>query len=294
MRIKLDYEAFLLAHRLPKSYIEHAQKWFIPILNRIQTHRDSAKPYIVGINGSQGSGKSTLADFSAQYLTQQFGLSVVTLSIDDFYLSRAERQILAHTVHPLFATRGVPGTHDLNLALDVFQKLTTGQPVSIPRFDKANDDLLPQSQWLIQEPPVDIIIFEGWCVGLEPQTTDALIHPVNTLEATEDAKMIWRNSVNSALCKYTDWFAYINELWWLKAPGFDCVLNWRAEQERKLAKMTTGNAIMDPHTLLRFIQHYQRLTEHGLHTLQTHSEVCWVLDQNRQIIALKDNLSSNH
>jgi D-glycerate 3-kinase len=61
MRIKLDYKAFLLAHRLPKSYIEHAQKWFIPILNRIQTHRDGAKPYIVGINGSQGSGKSTLA-----------------------------------------------------------------------------------------------------------------------------------------------------------------------------------------------------------------------------------------
>jgi len=294
MRINLDYDAFLMAHRLPKSYIELAQRWFIPVLNRFESHKKGAKPHVIGINGCQGSGKSTLADFAADFLSTRLGLSVVILSIDDFYLPHAERQELARTRHPLFATRGVPGTHDLALAHDVFHKLISGKPVSIPRFDKANDDRLPQSQWSIQESPVDVIIFEGWCVGLKAQSPNELLNPINTLEATEDTKMIWRNAVNSALLSYGDWFAYIDELWWLKAPNFACVLNWRTEQEHKLAQFKTGNAIMDPPALLRFVQHYQRLTEHSLQTLHDHSDICWELDQNRQIITLNDKFSPNH
>ena len=92
------------------------KKWFSPLLEKYQTARD--KPLIIGINGSQGSGKSTLADYLCTMLNERYQLRCVSLSLDDFYLTKLERQQLASQVHPLLETRGVPGTHDIPLALE--------------------------------------------------------------------------------------------------------------------------------------------------------------------------------
>ena len=69
----------------------------------------------MGLSGCQGSGKSTLVKAIAHVLEDVHHVNAVVLSLDDFYLTKAERELLARTVHPLFATRGVPGTHDLDL-----------------------------------------------------------------------------------------------------------------------------------------------------------------------------------
>ena len=53
----------------------------------------------------------------------------------------------------------------------------------------------------------------------------------------------------------------------LQAPSLDCVLEWRRLQEEKLARRRSGEGVMDAAAVERFVQHYERLTRHGLNTL---------------------------
>jgi D-glycerate 3-kinase len=173
------------------------------------------KPLIIGLAGAQGSGKSTLAAQLAKRLRvcagalpngagalPDAGGSVppvsVAVSLDDFYLTRARRQALAAQIHPLFATRGVPGTHDLPLLLDVLLRVRSGRPVSLPVFDKLADDRLPPQHWR-RFARIDVLILEGWCIGARPQPAALLAEPINALEDAEDPHAIWRNHVNQAL-----------------------------------------------------------------------------------------------
>jgi D-glycerate 3-kinase len=82
-----------------------------PLAQRVARSQPAARPRIVGIAGSQGSGKSTLARIVVEHFREQ-GISATSVSLDDFYLTQAERVALADAVHPLLRTRGVPGTHD--------------------------------------------------------------------------------------------------------------------------------------------------------------------------------------
>src|SRR5689334_19206036 len=74
------------------------------------------RPLLAGISGLQGSGKSTLASVLGVSARTR-GVHCEVLSLDDFYFGRRGRLRLARMLHPLFATRGVPGTHDLALLL---------------------------------------------------------------------------------------------------------------------------------------------------------------------------------
>ena len=133
-------------HALPEDYLRIAQTWFIPLIDRIlECKAASDLPLVIGVNGSQGSGKTTLADLVVSILEQVHGLRALSLSIDDFYLTRAERVRLAVTIHPLLATRGVPGTHDIELACRTLERLQRfSEPVAVPRFDKSRDDRFPE------------------------------------------------------------------------------------------------------------------------------------------------------
>ncbi|WP_295172986.1 hypothetical protein [uncultured Brevundimonas sp.] len=135
-----------------------------------------SQPFVLGICGAQGSGKSTLSDALAKRLNGR-GARTAILSLDDLYLSRARRADLAHTVHPLFRTRGVPGMHDVVQGVALLDAVKAGRGVTLPRFDKATDDPAPQAQWPVIEGPIDVLIFEGWCIGaraghLRPQRSD--------------------------------------------------------------------------------------------------------------------------
>ncbi|APE05308.1 MAG: kinase [Alteromonas sp.] len=283
----MDIHGFLTAHHLPSSYADTAQKWFTPLCERLIKHQKGAKkPFILGINGCQGSGKSTLTNFIETFLETEHDLRVVSLSIDDFYLDKASRNALAIKVHPLLRTRGVPGTHDIPLALETFAKLTNGEPTRLPRFDKASDNPFPVGNWpLISETP-DVIILEGWCVGVPPQAKSALRTPVNALEENEDSLCTWRTFVNGELQdQYQTLFEKIDYSVMLAAPSFDCVYQWRLEQEHKLARATKNQAdgIMSDEEVARFIQHYQRLTEHALATLPDKCNTVFHLDEQRTI-----------
>src|SRR5690606_5606704 len=124
------------------------------------------------------------------------------ISLDDVYLTHDARQHLAATVHPLLQTRGVPGTHDVDLGVDTMTRLIhagAGDRTPLPRFDKAQDTQMPRNQWPVFEGPADVVIFEGWCVGARPQSDEALATPINALERDEDADGRWRGYVNGKL-----------------------------------------------------------------------------------------------
>ena len=288
-----DLTDFIKKHRLPEAYARNAQQWFAPVAACIASEREkTGKTLIIGINGSQGSGKSTLADYLALFFKEKYRLNTVVLSIDDFYLTLQQRQLLAKEVHPLMLTRGVPGTHDVGLAIDVINRLSEGvAPTRIPRFDKSTDDRYPQDRWDIITVPTDLIILEGWCVGADTQSAEALLMPVNNLETEEDTDGRWRNHVNQQLRDvYQDLFNIIDIWIMLKAPSFDCVFLWRLEQEHKLRSSisiassdTDSNKVMDDNGVKRFIQYYQRITEHLLDTLPEKADILFELDENRKI-----------
>ena len=162
------------------------------------SRQSNHEPLIMGINGAQGTGKSSLAYILRHLLESGFNRHTISLSIDDLYLGRNARLKLAKDVHPLLATRGVPGTHDIELGLKLLRQLKSGldRPFSIPVFDKAGDDQAPPQQWQQVTKPVDIVLFEGWCVGSTPCPDTALAEPVNELEQLHDPDGTWREFVN--------------------------------------------------------------------------------------------------
>jgi len=283
----MDIHGFLTTHQLPSSYAETAQKWFTPLCEQLLKHQEGAtKPFIVGINGSQGSGKSTLTSFIEYYLSSVHGKQVVSLSIDDFYFDQSQRNALAIKVHPLLATRGVPGTHNIPLALDTLRNLDSGSRTLLPRFDKATDNPFPTEQWPVIASSPSFIILEGWCVGATPQSQSELKPPINHLEEVEDPLGIWRSFVNTELAgDYQTLFAKIDYRIMLKAPSFDCVYQWRLEQEHKLAKKAAKNStgVMSDEEVANFVQHYQRITEHALRQLPKESDTVFYLDETRTI-----------
>ena len=284
---------FLEKHKLPDEFFQVAEYCYQPIADQLYQRLGDA-PFVLGINGAQGTGKSTLADFIADYLREARGCQVVSLSIDDIYLTKSEREALAKNIHPLFATRGVPGTHDVQLGLSTINKLkmlADGETMLIPRFNKAKDDRSSEGEWTEVSGPVDLIVLEGWCVGSVPEDIHSLKYPINPLEANEDQQGKWRQYANRQLSEsYSELFAEIDALILLKAPSFECVYNWRLEQENKLAlslAAVTGNddvsGIMNEAQIARFIQHYERLTRHNLATLPSKAQAVIRLGENHQV-----------
>lgn len=285
-------KSLLESETLPTTYGEDANTWFLPTIYELIKKLELQKgvTYLLGINGAQGTGKSTLAKL-IQTVIQSRGFTVANLSIDDFYLSKQSRIELAANEHALFSTRGVPGTHDINLLRDTLHNLMHGSgSVDIPRFDKSIDDRVPVEEFEKIDAPVDLIILEGWFIGVTAQKEEELTTAINELEQTEDIEGGWRSRVNQSLQQdYQSVFNMLDSLIMLKAPSFEQVYEWRGLQEHKLATGSNGSAVMNDSQLQRFIQHYERLTRHCLATLPEQADIVFQLDSKHRVVARTDN-----
>ena len=287
-------DALIRSHALPAAYRQMVDRVHRPAAERIaEARRSLGRPIVAGLCGSQGSGKSTMAAF-LRVLLQERGLKTVVLSLDDLYLTLPERERLAAEVHPLLKTRGVPGTHDVGLGHALIDVLTDGvAEVSMPRFDKAEDTRAPADAWPRVASPVDVVLFEGWCVGAIPQAEAALALPVNTLERDEDASGAWRRYVNDRLqTDYAGLFGRIDILALLKAPSFEVVYGWRSLQEQKLAEKVkreglTGAKVMDAEQIRRFLMFYQRLTEWILEEMPGRADILLPLDEDHRLLGVE-------
>ena len=258
----------IVDQQLPAAYRQLVDQYLMPLSEEIAEltayHiQHQQQPFVLAVNGAQGTGKSTICNFLQLILSERYKLRSVVLSLDDFYLSQSDRLSLSAERHPLFKTRGVPGTHDVELAITTIEALLAGKPVALPRFDKALDDCVPCEDWPLQQQPVDVIVFEGWCVGARPQSAEQIQLPINSLEAKEDSEGVWRRHVNDCLAAdYQQLFGFFNYLLMLKAPDMAAVFEWRTLQETKLAGRVNNNGrgLMSAEQIRRFVHHYERLT----------------------------------
>jgi D-glycerate 3-kinase len=286
-------EAFRSAEALPEGFDAAVEALHRPLAGRIaQEARAAGRCWIVGVCGSQASGKSTLCAVVTRLLEDQ-GLKTAVVSIDDLYLTREEREALAREVHPLLATRGVPGTHDVALGLALMDALAGPGEVRLPRFDKARDTRRPPGAWDRFDGPADVVLLEGWCVGARAQDAAALAAPVNALERDEDPDGAWRRYANDQLAgPYQELFGRLDRLVMLQAPGFAAVLDWRREQEGKLrARLASQGGdlsrTMDEAALVRFVAHYERLTRHILAEMPARADVLARLGSDRGLRELR-------
>jgi D-glycerate 3-kinase len=258
--VRGEVDAWCADEGIPRPSNDLIADFHVPMAEWVAEHVE-AGTLVLGLNGAQGTGKSTLAKLLKRLLEGVHDLRVAILSLDDIYLTAAERMHRAEVIHPLLATRGVPGTHDVGLGIRTIRALRQGKPLALPRFDKARDDRLAVARWPRWDGRCDLVIFEGWCVGARPQPRHALEEPMNGLERLEDPTGDWRYYVNRELGgRYQELFSEIDVLVMLRPPSFDHVFAWREQQEARLRAEGGGPEVMTPTAVRRFVMHFERIT----------------------------------
>jgi len=195
-KVKSDCYKFIKSQETSKEKFSNKDKmlksFLIPVSFWIAKKSDNKKPYFVGLAGGQGTGKTTISSIIKIILEKYFKLKVFKISIDDFYKTRKERIALSKKIHPMLLTRGVPGTHDINMMLDFFKKSKSKKfnKLKLPNFNKAIDDRFPKNKWNTINKRPDIIIFEGWCVGARAETNKTLKKSINSMEKANNHKLV--------------------------------------------------------------------------------------------------------
>ena len=296
-QIKKKYLKFLKSQEVTsepfRDKLGQLRNFYLPISEKINSEFvKSKKIKIIGLTGGQGTGKSTISKILKIILKEIFNLETVIFSIDDFYKTRKERKIMAKKISPLFLTRGVPGTHDTRMLFNCIKNLKKKRfkKIIVPKFDKSKDDRTHKSKWLAVNRKPNIVIFEGWCVGVTSQKKKDLIIPINKLEEQKDKKRIWRETVNEELKnKYQKIFNLIDKLIFLKVPNFKYVYKWRLLQEKKLRAKSKGSKTMSDEQVKNFIMYYERLTKNMLKILPKKANTVINIDENHRLKSIKFN-----
>ena len=189
----------------------------------------------------------------------------------------------------MLLTRGVPGTHDINMMLNFFKKVKSKKfkRLKLPTFNKAIDDRFNKKRWYDLKEKPDVIIFEGWCVGAKAEKINTLNKTINLMEKNKDKKKIWRKYVNQQLkSKYKNLYSQLNCLIYLRAKNFNLLQKWRLKQERKLLLSSKKNSklkIMNKENVLNFMQTYQRITQNMFKNMPKYASIILNLNSNHQI-----------
>jgi D-glycerate 3-kinase len=295
--VKKDCFKFISSQETKKDKFRNKEKmiksFLIPVSQWISKKSNKKKTLVIGLAGGQGSGKTTISSILSIILKKYFKLNVFIVSIDDFYKTRKDRKMLSKKKHPLLMTRGVPGTHDVNLMLSFFKKIKLKKFKSLeaPKFNKAIDDRYKKSLWYKIKTKPDVVIFEGWCVGARAQSSSQLKKPINSLEKVYDQGAKWRAHVNNQLkTKYKTLFNQLDGLLYLKAKNFNLLREWRLKQERKLWIQTKNKKnlkIMSSGDVINFMQTYQRITQQMFKDALKISSIIMNLNSNHQIEKIK-------
>jgi len=292
-KVKKDCLKFIKSQETKTDKFKNKERmiktFLIPLCFWINKKAHKSRPYFVGLAGGQGTGKTTSSSLIRIILIKYFKLKVFRISIDDFYKTRKERISLSKRVHPMLLTRGVPGTHDINMMISFFRKVKNKKfkKLKLPTFNKAIDDRYNKNKWYNLKEKPDVVIFEGWCVGAKPEKNISLNKAINTMEKTRDKKKIWRNYVNQQLkSKYKNLYSQLNCLIYLKAKNFNLLQKWRLKQERKLLQKSRKNSklkIMNKEDVLSFMQTYQRITQNMFKSMPKYASIILNLNTNHQI-----------
>ena len=292
-RVKKDCLKFIKSQETKADKFKNKERmiksFLIPLCFWISKKANKKRPYFVGLAGGQGTGKTTISSLIRIILIKYFKLKVFRISIDDFYKTRKERINLSKRIHPMFITRGVPGTHDIDMMLSFFKRVKSRKfkKIKLPTFNKAIDDRFNKKRWYELKNKPDVIIFEGWCVGAKAEKNNTLKKNINSMEKTKDQKKIWRKYVNQQLkSKYKNLYSQLNCLIYLKAKNFSLLQKWRLKQERKLWLISNKKLnlkIMSEGEIFNFMQTYQRITQNMFRYMPKYASIILNLNTNHQI-----------
>ena len=290
--VKKDYLKFLkkekILDRPQADKIKSLKNFYIPLSFWIESkYQKKKKTLFLGLSGGQGSGKTTVSRILKIILKIFFKRRVHISSIDDFYKTSASRKKMSKEIHPLFDTRGVPGSHDINFIKNFFTltKNKKNKQIKLPKFDKLKDDRVKKKYWINVKKKPEIVILEGWCVGAKPQPNYLIKKPINDLEKNEDKDSRWRKYVNQKLKnEYKKIFSTLDYFIFMKVPNFKMVFKWRLLQEHKMRKKHNSNKkIMSNNDIKRFIMHYERITLQMIKDLSKSASIVMLLKKNHQI-----------
>ena len=230
--------------------------YWLPLAQRLANQQQQiGRSLIQGLLGGQGSGKTTLG-FVLNILLRHLGKTFLSISLDDLYKTYRERQKLRdHT--PALIWRGPPNTHDIDLGIQVLQQLRDRslekpKPIAIPRFDKslhngAGDRIAPEISY-----DADIILFEGWFVGMRPLPIAAFKNFVPPILSESDREFAL--TCNANLYNYLPLWAYLDSLIVIKPENYNYSYQWRIEAEHKL--IATGKTGMSDQEITKFVEYF--------------------------------------
>ncbi|MBD2257288.1 glycerate kinase [Pseudanabaena sp. FACHB-2040] len=264
-----------LPHQPLSAYLPLYWQLWLPLALQLRAARQSqSSPLIQGFLGGQGTGKTTLTQI-LQLLLQVMGYRTVGLSIDDLYKTYADRQQL-RLIDPRLIWRGPPGTHDIDLGIATLEHLRRAQPeeaVPLPRFDKSlhggeGDRITPE--WVEN---VDIVLFEGWFLGvrpIEPQRFDQPLPPPIETEADRQ----FARDMNQQLQAYLPLWALLDRLVVLYPQDYRISQRWRRQAEHQM--MAQGKAGMSDATLNQFVEYFWQALHPELFITPLCSQPDWV------------------
>ncbi|WP_233258531.1 glycerate kinase [[Phormidium] sp. ETS-05] len=241
-------------NRATQTTLETLWRLWLPLAEHLAKQQQNlGRPFVQGILGGQGTGKTTLARMVQLILSQrQPKLRTVCISIDDLYKTYAERQQLLE-VDPRLIWRGPPGTHDVDLGVAVLDALRGGDsPVAIPRFDKsawggAGDRMAPE---MVES--ADIVLFEGWLVGVQPVPDAAFDNPPEPIITRDD--IAFARDMNRKLQDYLPLWERLDSLMVLYPVDWRLSLPWRQEAERE--RVASGAGGMTDAQIADFVKYF--------------------------------------
>ena len=256
------------AGQLPSVDEASLEQAYFPLAARLgrSCSTGGASSRTVAIAGPPGSGKSTLSEFLGVMLDAGYGLRCARFGLDDVYLSKAERLEMGRRVHPLFATRGAPGTHRTETIVSLLGALRTANEATLtalPRFDKSLDDTSPCSEWPLFVGKPHVILFDTWLWNVRPPNDEELSEPINRREAERDPDGTWRiASAQAFRDRYVGVFSEADEWIKIEPPGWEAMVRFREEQERnRILRMSEGarEALPKPeHPIGYFLELFER------------------------------------
>ena len=261
-RVQAFHSAFAVESWLSQNAVLSAENRhsLAETVSRLVSRTDTDRKLTIGIAGAPGSGKSTLSRTFVHCLNEM-GTTACLLSLDDYYLDRPGRERMARDVHPLFRQRGVPGTHDIDRLKRDHDRIRAGEieGLQLPVFDKSEDNRMPPSHWKSLESAPQIIVIEGWCIGATPQKPSELDDPVNDMERLRDADGSWRRTASKAWQRmHSDLDRRLDQVWYIRVPDWDCVVDWRWQQEQELARKNLQSRL----EVMHFLACFERIVSH--------------------------------
>ena len=213
----------------------------LPLLSQAyKLHSNFSERKIIGISALPGTGKTTLGKWlEAISLKLNFKISVI--SIDDFYLP-SDQMKLAIMNNPWNVSRGFPGSHSVELMYEKLFNWKLDGELNVPVFNKSlREGLGDRSHWRLDNP--DLLILEGWFLGIEPFNTDVNDQLLYSKELNPH-EYSYRRIIQKNLKEYLDVWNLIDNIWHLKPLKFEYMNRWKSNQEKEML-LKKGNALQD-------------------------------------------------